>query len=422
VETCCSTSLNRRSLKPANQSGLSLAKMMIRSFVCDRGGNIAITFALALIPIMGMTGAAVDYGRLTARTAQLHSIADGAALHAAKALSATYGQADATRQSTAEQAANSYVAQQAPSAQRTTTVFLSEKAVQVTLSESLNLVFSGLLGQDTSSVRVRSKATYSTLAGCITALNQAAVPGIDVQGSATITGANCSIWSNATNSSSSITVQGRMRGLKVCAAGGGSGDISPPLQRFCEPAENPFAGRQLSASTGCTYSNTVITSNTTILPGVYCGGLEIRGASVTFSPGLYTIRTGAFALQGNAAVTGAGVSVLLGSGAYLDFQGNPSINLSAMTTGPLAGLVIASDPSAPAQTSTMSGNVEAFLRTAISGSIYLPNHRLSLSGNSDLALNGPADRLVVGSISVSGNSSITSAANQSSNLSVRLSE
>jgi hypothetical protein len=166
----------------------------------------------------------------------------------------------------------------------------------------------------------------------------------------------------------------------------------------------------------------VVNSNSTLLPGVYCGGLEIRAASVTFSPGLYTIRTGPLRLQGNAAVTGTGVSVLLGSGGFLDFQGNPTINFSAMTTGPLAGLVIASDPAAPAQISTMQGNVEAFLQTAIAGSIYLPNHALQLGGNSTLALNGPEDRLVVGSISVSGNSSITSAANLANTVSVRLSE
>jgi len=166
---------------------------------------------------------------------------------------------------------------------------------------------------------------------------------------------------------------------------------------------DPFASRALSASTGCTYANKVVNSNETLLPGVYCGGLTVKGSNTaTFSPGLYTIRTGALHFQGSPTITGNGVSFLLGSGAFLDFQGNPNIKLSAMTTGDLAGLVIASDPAAPAQSSSIQGNVSLMLTANLTGSIYLPNHALSVGGSSDLIQDGTKDALVVGSLQVSG--------------------
>lgn len=397
---------------------------MLKSFARDRRGNVAITFGLAVIPVVGMAGAAVDYSRLGARKAELHSIADAAALNAAKVLSTTYGQPASTRESTAVQAADSYAAQQAPTAQRATTVFLSANSVQVTMSESLNLTFGGLLGRGTSTVSVRSKATYMVPRGCISALKPAAVPGIDVQGSATIQAPGCSVWSNATSSGSSITLSNSasITAGKVCAVGGGSGGtVKPALEKYCEPASDPFAGRALSASTGCTYTNKVVSSTETLLPGVYCGGLVIK-ASVTFSPGLYTIQSGPLHVQGNATVNGSGVSFLLGSGAYLDFQGSPTINISAMTTGPLAGLAFASDPSTPAQTSVIQGNVSTFLGATLSGSVYLPNHVLNIGGNAELKLNGATDRLVVGSLAVAGSSKVTSSATLSTSVSARLSE
>ena len=35
----------------------------VRAFRSDQSGNVVITFTLAMIPIIGFTGAAVDYSR-----------------------------------------------------------------------------------------------------------------------------------------------------------------------------------------------------------------------------------------------------------------------------------------------------------------------------------------------------------------------
>lgn len=52
----------------------------IRNFLKDRSGATAITFGLLLIPIMGMTGLAVDYSLASNERSKLQNAADSAAL------------------------------------------------------------------------------------------------------------------------------------------------------------------------------------------------------------------------------------------------------------------------------------------------------------------------------------------------------
>lgn len=52
----------------------------IRNFLKDRSGATAVTFALLLVPMVGMTGLAVDYTRASSDRSRLQGIADSAAL------------------------------------------------------------------------------------------------------------------------------------------------------------------------------------------------------------------------------------------------------------------------------------------------------------------------------------------------------
>ena len=55
-----------------------------RGFAAARDGNIVITFALAIVPIIGLVGAAVDYSRANSTRAALQSALDSAALMLSK--------------------------------------------------------------------------------------------------------------------------------------------------------------------------------------------------------------------------------------------------------------------------------------------------------------------------------------------------
>jgi Flp pilus assembly protein TadG len=55
-----------------------------RRFRAEQGGNVAITFVLALIPMVGFLGAAIDYSRAASARAALQSALDSAALMLSK--------------------------------------------------------------------------------------------------------------------------------------------------------------------------------------------------------------------------------------------------------------------------------------------------------------------------------------------------
>jgi Flp pilus assembly protein TadG len=57
---------------------------LLRRFRQDRSGNVIMIFSLALIPILGLAGAVIDYARATTAKAELNAAVDSAALMAAR--------------------------------------------------------------------------------------------------------------------------------------------------------------------------------------------------------------------------------------------------------------------------------------------------------------------------------------------------
>lgn len=85
------------------QSVSSQAKRLASRFARHDGGNIAMTFAIALVPLLGFVGAAVDYSRANAARSAMQAALDSAALMVSKDLSAnpTMSATDVTNKATA---------------------------------------------------------------------------------------------------------------------------------------------------------------------------------------------------------------------------------------------------------------------------------------------------------------------------------
>ena len=58
--------------------------MVLRRFLKDRRGNVAPMFALAVLPIIGLTGAAIDYSRANSIKISLQAALDSTSLAMAK--------------------------------------------------------------------------------------------------------------------------------------------------------------------------------------------------------------------------------------------------------------------------------------------------------------------------------------------------
>ncbi len=131
----------------------------LSSFARDRGGNLAITFAITAVPVVVSVGVAVDYSRANMTKAQLDSFADAAAL------SVVNRGAMALTQTQAQQAAVTFFKTQAASIKGSTI-----GAVTATVTDS----------SSGRSALVQYAAAYQT-----TIANVAGFQHIDIQGKAT---------------------------------------------------------------------------------------------------------------------------------------------------------------------------------------------------------------------------------------------
>jgi hypothetical protein len=404
----------------------------MRSFRNDLSGNVLAIFGLSLPVVLAAAGAALDYSDLTHKRSGLQKIADETALAATKALAASTAGSPSQRENEAREMAERLLKDGAAGAKRTITPSAAENRVRIDLAHEHPLRFGAFVGARSSSLAIQAEATYRIPASaCVLALGQTEDAGISLVGSAKITAPQCGVWSDAPGPSS-ITTQGAARivARTVCGVGSTNATSSPPAKSGCATVADPYESRPLrcgrnqstpcpsyhgsgnggsghsgggnsgsgtSAYTGkCDETNKQIgTSNKgveTLSPGVYCGGLTVHSADVVLLPGFYQIQDGPFALQGNASVAGTGVSILLsGNNAVLDLQGSPKLNLSAMLSGPLAGIAISSNtPASPRLTSILQGSPEVTLV----GSIRLPNQTLKMQGSPTLTLNGTNDKAI----------------------------
>jgi hypothetical protein len=155
---------------------------------------------------------------------------------------------------------------------------------------------------------------------------------------------------------------------------------------------------------GCNASNTSIQNQTkTISPGVYCNGITVGNASnVTMSPGTYIVDRGSFDIQGGSTVTGSGVTVVLtsstGTGyASVDIANGTTVNLTAPSSGPLAGIAMFGDRNAPSSTSVVlaGGATEN-----INGAMYFPSETVNFSNGTTNG--GSCTQLIAYKLSFSG--------------------
>jgi Flp pilus assembly protein TadG len=374
-----------------------------RTFRRDRSGNVAIDFALALIPLATLSGAAIDYTRATATREQLQAKADSAALNAARLTSSSDNQRIAI--------ARSFF----PSSKLTTdpeaAISVSKGTVTIEATKVYKTSFMNIVGIGEIQVRAHASAA-ATKEGppvCVLALNQTAAGAVNFAGNTSFSAPNCVVYSNS-SSASGISVQGSasVQAGYYCSAGGVSSSIvlTPAPQTSCNRLDDPFRNLPQADSAGCDYRNTSVNPNTSraLSPGTYCGGLNLKGI-VTLSPGLYVIKDGSLAIgsQANVSISGSGgvTFYLTGQGAGLDMDGSGGVNLAAQTTGSYAGLLIVQDRNSNVgATNKLNGNSSTILK----GAIYTPTQILSVTGNNSFGQQSDFMPLIADQISFSGSS------------------
>ena len=133
------------------------ASIRQRSISRDESGNVGIIFALMIIPILGITGLAVDYGRTITARSQLQNATDSAALAAVRLI----GGSEQDRMLAAQKAFAVNYNGTGSTGPITPAVTLSGSSVTVTAQGSVPTPFASFAGMPTLQINAASGATMA---------------------------------------------------------------------------------------------------------------------------------------------------------------------------------------------------------------------------------------------------------------------
>jgi hypothetical protein len=406
---------------------------LLRRFGPSSGGNVLMIFGLGAPLLFGAAGIAVDYSTWVAQTARLRSAADLAALAATRELQV--GSPDEAR---IQAVAQSVVAQQihvadgdGPVAVATTPIRATAqgpiKGVKVTLVQRKNAIMSRIVTPELTDIEV--SATAQMAGGtkvCVVGLDEAAPDTIRLDDRAQISAGGCSVYVNSKSTTALRSeASAKVTSMLACTAGGykstSSANFAPrPPTTDCPKTPDPLADRPPPPVGSCLFSKLLLKEITrTLSPGTYCGGLYIeKGSRITLQPGVYVIKDGPLVVgpgpsvkgllddlgdpshsnddDGTAASTGwlkgTGVGFYFtgevkpnkktGKAVVMRFEPNSVVEITAPTSGPMAGLLFHED-----RTSIVDRRFEILSDSArrLVGTIYIPRGVFNVSANQTVA-------------------------------------
>ena len=377
----------------------------------DESGNVVIIFALAIVPVMGLVGAAVDYSHGNSVRTAMQAAADATALSVGKAANKL------TSTQLTQQATSSFNAlftrPEAQAIQVSAQWSASDKSTTVTVTGSIKTDFMGLMGYSNLNLAARSVAiAIFDGSACVLALNKKAAGTTTAQGTTNVNLKGCSLYDNSSNPAA-ITVGGsaKINALSVGTVGGVSGSTSLTTTQGVHtglwPIADPYDKLTVPAFSGCDEHNFTSQKKVTINPGVYCGGMKFNAnADVTLNPGIYFVDGGEFSVNGSAKVSGTGVSIVFTSSSGKDWptvsiNGGANINLTPPTSGPLEGVVMFGDRNMPVGTAVkLDGGSSQY----IGGAIYFPTAAVTFAGGAGTS--SSCTKLIGDTITFTGNSDL----------------
>jgi Flp pilus assembly protein TadG len=364
-------------------------------FIRDSEGSLASMFALSLVPLAGLVGAAVDYSSAVNVRTRLQAGLDAALLAGAKDGSTSWAD-------TALNTFNSNVKPGLATSINPTFQLTSTRAYMGTVTATVPSSFLRVLGVSATNVSVSGRVTVPPSTGayyCVMALNRTAQAALELTGNASITinAPKCVIQVNS-SSARAVEMNGNtvIKSVENCFVGGlrtvGNATITPGPNATCKPIPDPFANYPRPAVGSCTFTNYQLSGNQTVTlqPGVYCGGMTFSGpVNVTFAPGLYVIKDGVIRESGGTFTANGASFFLTGYNASLQLSGQANWHIVAPTSGPLPGFAIFLDPDGPSglagTASSLSGQAELYFE----GIVYLPKQEVTVSGTASAVAPSP---------------------------------
>jgi hypothetical protein len=361
-------------------------------------GQVTILVAISMPVFCGFLGLALDVGSFYTSRQRMQSAADASARAAIlelkrgspeTMLAAATAAADANGFSSGLDM--NFPPESGPNVGNT-------NFVEVIIDGDVPTVFARMLIPETSAqVRARAVAGLSAIppAG-IYVLNRTEPRALEVGTESSVT-SGLGVWvSSSHHLGLSVTGASSLTAPAIGVTGGfeGAGYSEAPLTGMI-PDADPLAHLPAPASGGaCNFVNTKVQFATeTLNPGVYCRGIIVStNGRVTLRPGVYVLRGTGLDVNNNAFLAGTGVTIYNTGDATFPagpvlVRGNATMQVSAPTSGSLAGVAIFFDRALPLHTANMQVSTSG--DTTIEGAVYAPTQRVELLAGTTLTQSSP---------------------------------
>ena len=394
--------------------GESRLSHLIHRFGRDEAGVYAVVTALALPVLVGAAAFGTEEGLLLYKHRQMQHAADSSAITAAVGFVAGSG---ITAQADSVAANYGFVAGS------NATVIVNQPptsgpgqnnplAIEVIISQGQPRLFSSLWGKDPIMVTARAVALPQDEV-CVLALDPTASGAFMAQGSVDVSLVNCAVDDDSSDASAmSVGGSSRVSAQFVGVVGGISGtqSVSGTDGKVTgyHVVADPYADVTPPSFSGCDQTNYSTHGVVVLGPGVYCGGMSLGAhAVVTLLPGTYYLDQGSLSMNGQASLSGTGVTLVFTSStgsnyATASLAGGATINLVAPSAGTMSGIAIYGDHNMTlgAQFDFRGGSSQA-----VGGAIDLPRASVRWVGNTSTTQ--PCTQLIADTIQFVGNSGLS---------------
>ena len=338
---------------------MTYLKSLLVVFIGNKRGQFALIGALLTPVLLGVAAGTVDQMAYLKHREQLQGVADAAAFASVRE-AYLQGWDIQIAQSVAQTYLSVYTQEVWNGGQRykaVANVDTPEREVTVTIAQDFYPYFTSAFFP-TPQIKVSATAkSSSSRKVCLLGLMQPrflAKSSIHMDDDARIDASSCSIISNSNDwAGLRVDTGSEMKADFICSAGGvwknWGAQITPDPVTNCPPLDDPLKDRKLNIASGCTYSNKTITTSRNLTPGVYCGGLKIKGSAIVkMSSGIYTIKDGPLIVEDDASLFGDHITLFYrGAGSTYEFASDATISLTAMKSGATAGLLMVEDANVP---------------------------------------------------------------------------
>jgi Flp pilus assembly protein TadG len=411
----------RSLMAPRRRRLLGAAHGLLCRFGREQSGSSYVAIAgLTLPALLGMAGLGTEVGLDYYTHQHMQSAADSSALSAATAYYVQGSSTGLATQAKAASAAYGFVAgsngvtvtvnQPPTSGSHTTT----SSAVEVIIQQPQTRLFSSLFTSAPLTISTRSVAIANGGLGCVLSLDALASGAATVKGTAAVTLNGCSLMDNSA-SSTALNVNGSstLSALSVSVVGDISGTSSnitttQGVTTGAAAAADPYANASYPSFSRCDHHNFSSKRTEPMDPGVYCGGISLNaGADVTLNPGIYYLDQGSLSVNGGAAMTGTGVTLVFTSStgnnyATATINGGATVNLTAPLPSSglsTAGIAMFADRNMPVGTAF---KFEGGASQDIKGALYFPKGAVSFAGGAGTGTS--CTQLIGDTLTFTGNS------------------